>query len=292
MAIDVKERTTEPEKQNFKNQINPIWCPGCGDYGVLNALTGALSDLGLVTSDVAVVTGIGCSSRLPGYMSCYGFNAIHGRPIPIATGLKAARPDITVIAAGGDGDGFSIGGGHLMHAVRRNIDITYIVMDNGIYGLTKGQVSPTTPLGYKTKTTSYGAYEKPVNPLEVMLAYGSSFVGQAFAGDLKGMKALFAEAISFPGFSFVDVISPCPTYRGGMGQFKELRQIVNQLTPENHDIHDWDKAHALTRDKSQLHLGVLYQEPRESYDETQRELQSRALERDFPPVEAIADSYK
>ena len=292
MAIGIKDPKTESEKQNFKNGINPIWCPGCGDYAVLNAVASALSDLGLATNDVAVVSGIGCSSRLPGYLSSYGFNSIHGRPIPIATGLKAARPDLTVIAAGGDGDGFSIGGGHLMHAVRRNIDLTYIVMDNGIYGLTKGQVSPTTPLGFMTKTTSYGAYEKPVNPLEIMLAYGCSYVAQAFAGDIKSMKALFTEAISFPGFAFVDVISPCPTYRGGMGQFKDLRQIANYLTPETHDETDWDAAHKLTRDKSKMHVGMMYREPRESYLETQHGLKEKAHERKFPPVEDIANNYK
>ncbi len=151
MSTTIEEKVLDPKR--FRNSTKPIWCPGCGDHSVLAALVDALGDLQLDPANVAVITGIGCSSRLPGYMSCYGFNSIHGRAVPIATGVKAARPEMTVVAAGGDGDGFAIGGNHPLHAVRRNLDMTYIVMDNGIYGLTKGQVSPTTPLGVRTKTT-------------------------------------------------------------------------------------------------------------------------------------------
>lgn len=290
MAIGTKE--TLAELQDFKNEVKPIWCPGCGDYAVLNAVAGALKELGLRTQDVTVVSGIGCSSRLPGYLGCYGFNGIHGRPIPIATGLKLGRPDQTVIAAGGDGDGFSIGGGHLMHAVRRNIDLTYIIMDNGIYGLTKGQASPTTPIGIKTKTTAYGAYEKPINPLAVMLSYGCPFVAQAFAGDIKTMKAIFMDAISFPSFAYINVLSPCPTFRGGMGQFKDLRKIESKIDPEQHDVTDWDSAHKLTRDTSRMHVGVIYKEPRPSYLETQEDLREKALAAKTHAVEEIANVYK
>lgn len=290
MAIGTKENVTV--QQNFKNEVKPIWCPGCGDFAVLNAVAGALKELGLQTQHVTVVSGIGCSSRLPGYLGCYGFNGIHGRPIPIATGLKLARPDQTVIAAAGDGDGFSIGGGHLMHAARRNIDLTYIIMDNGIYGLTKGQASPTTPIGIKTKTTAYGAYEKPINPLAVMLSYGCPFVSQAFAGDIKTMKAIFMEAISFPGFAYVNVLSPCPTFRGGMGQFKDLRAIESKIDPEQHDVTDWDSAHVLTRDTARMHVGVLYKEPRESYLETQEDLREKALAAKTHAVEEIAEVYR
>ena len=291
MAIDTQTHEAQQLEQDFKNGIKPIWCPGCGDHAVLNALAGALKDMGFETHKVSVITGIGCSSRLPGYMSCYGFNAIHGRPVPIATGLKLARPDQLVIAAGGDGDGFSIGGGHLMHAVRRNVDITYIVMDNGIYGLTKGQASPTSPLGIKTKTTAYGAYEKPVNPLEVMLAYGCSYVAQAFAGDIKQMKEIFTDAINFPGFAYVDVLSPCPTFRGGMGQFKDLRAIEQKIGDE-HDVTDWHRALDLARDREKMHVGVLYREERESYLQTQHDLRGRAHKQAVPPLDEIAAAYR
>ncbi|MBN1965728.1 MAG: 2-oxoacid:ferredoxin oxidoreductase subunit beta, partial [Anaerolineae bacterium] len=186
--------TATTERKGFRSNVKPIWCPGCGDHAVLNALVKALEEMELNTYDVAVISGIGCSSRIPGYLNSYGYNSIHGRALPIATGVKLTRPEITVVAAGGDGDGFAIGGNHVMHAARRNIDITYLMMDNGIYGLTKGQVSPTTPLGYKTKTTAYGAFENPMNPLAVMLAYGTTFVAQAFAADMKKLQALIIEA--------------------------------------------------------------------------------------------------
>jgi 2-oxoglutarate ferredoxin oxidoreductase subunit beta len=247
------------EKQDFINEVKPIWCAGCGDFYVLDALAGTLAERQLSTSHTAVVTGIGCSSRIAGYMSCYGFNGIHGRPIPIATGLKLARPDITVIVASGDGDAFSIGGGHLIHGVRRGVDLTFIVMDNGIYGLTKGQASPTTPQGIVTKTSEGGATELPVNPLELMLTYGCGFVAQAYASDVRGMQELFSAAVGYPGFSFVNVISPCPTFRGGMGIYKELRGRLAALAPGTHDAADYDAALRLARDASRVFTGVLYQ---------------------------------
>jgi 2-oxoglutarate ferredoxin oxidoreductase subunit beta len=256
---------------------------------VLNALVKALEDLKLCTADVVVVSGIGCSSRLPGYLNSYGFNSIHGRAIPIATGLKLARPNITVVVAGGDGDGFAIGGNHMMHAARRNIDITYLLMDNGIYGLTKGQVSPTTPLGSKTKTTYYGAYEKPISPLEVLLAYGCSYVSQGFAADIKGLTALFLDAIQYPGFSYINIISPCVTYRG-KEQYKMLREITHPV-PEGHDVHDWHAAHALVCQKDLHYTGVLYKERRESYLETQEELRDVA-KNGIPSLESLVEKYR
>lgn len=290
MAIGTKD--TNVEQQEFRNGVKPIWCPGCGDHAVLASVAEALKQLNLQTQHVSVITGIGCSSRLPGYLGCYGFNAIHGRPVPIATGLKLARPDQTVIAAGGDGDGFSIGGGHLMHAVRRNIDLTYIIMDNGIYGLTKGQASPTTPLGTKTKTTAYGAFEKPILPLAVMLSYGCPYVAQAFAGDMKTMTKLFMDAIQFPGFAYINVLSPCPTFRGGMGQFKELRNKQIMIDPEKHDVTDWDAAHKLTRDTSAMHIGVMYKEPRASFLETQEDLREKARAGTMHAIDEIVEMYK
>lgn len=291
MSAIIEEQVLDPKR--FRNSNKPIWCPGCGDHSVLGSLVDALGDLGLSPANVAVITGIGCSSRLPGYLSCYGFNSIHGRAVPIATGVKAARPEMTVIAAGGDGDGFAIGGNHPLHAVRRNIDITYIVMDNGIYGLTKGQVSPTTPPGVRTKTTPTGAYEMPVNPLQIMLAYGSSYVAQGFAGDMKYLRGLFVDAIRHPGFSFVNVISPCPTYRGGMEQFKALRAMLHFLTPETHDETDWIAALKLAVDKSAVHVGVFHREVRPTFQEQQVEL-AELLRKFKDPlrVDELANVYR
>ena len=168
--------------KDFRSNLKPIWCPGCGDYGVVTALYRALVAIGRPAHEVAFISGIGCSSRIPGYTTAYGFNTVHGRALPVAQGIKMANPDLLVLCAGGDGDGFSIGGGHVPHAIRRNLDITYIVMDNHIYGLTKGQLSPTTPRGAKTPSSSHGSMEDPVNPLLYVLAYGAGFVAQHEVG--------------------------------------------------------------------------------------------------------------
>ncbi len=245
-------------RQDYLSAVEPIWCPGCGDFYVLDALADAMLELRLPRHMVTLVSGIGCSSRIPGYMSTYGFNSIHGRALPIASGLKLARPEITVVVAAGDGDAFSIGGGHLVHAVRRNIDMTLLVMDNGVYGLTKGQVSPTTPLGAATKTTEQGAFDSPVNPLELMLVYGCGFVAQAYSADVKGMSELIVEAMRYPGFSFLNIVSPCPTFRGGMGIYKELRSQVNKLAASGHDSASYDSAFSVARDAGRIPHGVLY----------------------------------
>src|SRR5947207_4511844 len=187
---------------DFKSDLKPIWCPGCGDFGVVTAITRALAAIGRPPHEIAFVSGIGCSSRIPGYTTAYGFNTVHGRSLPIAQGIKLANPELLVLVAGGDGDGFSIGGGHVPHAIRRNLDLTYLVMDNQVYGLTKGQLSPTSPRGLKTVTSGYGSLESPVNPLLYVLAYGAGFVAQGTPADMAGMAAVIEEAIRFPGFAF------------------------------------------------------------------------------------------
>jgi len=159
--------------KDYKSELKPIWCPGCGDFGVVQAIYRALANVGRPPHEIAFVSGIGCSSRIPGYTTAYGFNSVHGRSLPIAQGIKLANPDLLVLVAGGDGDGFSIGGGHVAHAIRRNIDLTYIVMDNQIYGLTKGQLSPTSRRWLPTVSSAHGAMEGPVNPLMYVLGYGA-----------------------------------------------------------------------------------------------------------------------
>ncbi|MCP4076147.1 MAG: 2-oxoacid:ferredoxin oxidoreductase subunit beta [Gammaproteobacteria bacterium] len=206
--------TNLAKAKSYKSDIKPIWCPGCGDFAVLSALTKAFAFLDLAKQDLAVISGIGCSSRLPAYFSSYGFHGIHGRALPIASGLKLARPELTVIASGGDGDGFSIGGNHFIHACRRNLDMTYIVMDNEVYGMTKGQASPTTqPDWASSKLTPHGTGVRPFQPAAIALASGASFIARAFSGDPNGMTKLIIAAIQHPGFSFIQVLSPCPTFR-------------------------------------------------------------------------------
>jgi len=205
--------TPELEAFDYKSDINPVWCPGCGHFSVLAAITRALAELQLKRENTAVISGIGCSSRIPAYTSVYGFHGIHGRALPIAQGLKLARPDLKVIATGGDGDGFSIGGNHFLHACRRNLDMTYIVMDNAVYGMTKGQASPTTAADWtESKLTPEGPGVPPLQPLDIALTAGASHVVRAFSGKMPMLTKYIAEAIEHPGFSFIQVLSPCVTY--------------------------------------------------------------------------------
>ena len=189
--------------KDYKSGVKPTWCPGCGDFGVLASLFQAMARLELDPANTLVVSGIGCSSRLPFFVKTYGFQTAHGRVLPVATGAKLANPDLTVIAVGGDGDGFSIGAGHLAHAVRRNPDVTYVVMDNRVYGLTKGQTSPTSPLGFQTKSTPYGSFDAPINPMAWALASGVSLAARGFSGSPKSLADLIVAGIQHPGFAFI-----------------------------------------------------------------------------------------
>ncbi len=209
--------------KDYKSCIKPVWCPGCGDFSVLSALTKTLAELRLPPEQVAVISGIGCSSRIPAYLDVYGFHAVHGRALPVATGLKVARPDLTVLAAGGDGDGFSIGGNHFLQACRRNVDITYVVMDNQVYGMTKGQASPTTaPDWLRGKLTPDGPKINPFYPLVIALASGANFIARASSNDPNGAAKTIAQAIRHPGFSFVHMLSPCVTFQPEQREWKKL----------------------------------------------------------------------
>jgi len=248
--------------KDFKSELKPIWCPGCGDFGVLQAIYRALSAIGRPPHEIAFISGIGCSSRIPGYTTAYGFNSVHGRALPIAQGLKMARPELLVLAAGGDGDGFSIGGGHVPHAVRRNQDITYIVMDNQTYGLTKGQLSPTSHKGRITVTSQHGSLENPINPLLYVLAYGAPFVAQGTPADIPGLTMMIEEGIRFPGFAFINVQSPCVTYGEEDQQIKAHKATMKQLEDLNHD--PTSRLQALDRAQSygaELLTGVYFRDP-------------------------------
>lgn len=209
------------QPKDYKSDYKPIWCPGCGDYSVLTSITKALSVLGVARENAAVVSGIGCSSRIPAYTSLYGFHGVHGRALALATGLKIARPDLTVLVTGGDGDGFSIGGNHFLHACRRNVDLTYIVMDNQVYGMTKGQASPTTASEWEgSKLTPHGTGVSPFQPLAVALAAGANFIARGYAGDPNGVARLIVEGVQHPGFSFIQVLSQCVTYRAEQREWR------------------------------------------------------------------------
>ena len=277
--------------KDFKSDLKPIWCPGCGDFGVVQAIYRALANIGRAPHEIAFISGIGCSSRIPGYTTAYGFNSVHGRALPIAQGIKLSRPDLLVLAAGGDGDGFSIGGGHVPHAIRRNIDITYIVMDNQIYGLTKGQLSPTSKKGLKTVTSAYGSLEQPVNPLLYVLAYGAPFVAQGTPADMAGLANVIEQAIRYPGFSFVNVQSPCVTYGQEDQQVKAQKAMMKPLT--THDPSNLIEAMRLATTYGQeLYTGVFYKNPApppaldKLVQERQRELSANAI-----PREKILDLF-
>jgi 2-oxoglutarate ferredoxin oxidoreductase subunit beta len=269
--------------KDYRSSLKPIWCPGCGDYGVVTAIYRALSALGRPPHEIAFISGIGCSSRIPGYTTAYGFNTVHGRALPIAQGIKMANPDLLVLVAGGDGDGFSIGGGHVPHAIRRNLDLTYLVMDNQVYGLTKGQLSPTSPRGTKTASSLHGSMEDPVNPLLYVLAYGAGFVAQGVPADMEGLAKMIEEAIRYPGFAFVNIQSPCITFGEPETQLKTQKNRLRKLAAEGHDVTNRIRAIELAQEYGRtLYTGVFYRNPAPppTYDslirERQRELQDKA----------------
>jgi 2-oxoglutarate ferredoxin oxidoreductase subunit beta len=238
---------------DYKSDYKPVWCPGCGDYSVLLALTKAMAALQRPPEEIAVVSGIGCSSRIPAYTNCYGFHGVHGRALAVGTGLKVARPDLTVIVAGGDGDGFSIGGNHFLHACRRNVDLTYIVMDNRVYGMTKGQPSPTTEPDWDSALAPGGTGLRPFHPLVIALASGANFVGRGFSGDPNGCAEIIVQAIKHPGFSFVEILSPCVTFRPDQ---REWGKMVHAAPVNPTD----DPARAARRIMTDdgFNIGVLY----------------------------------
>lgn len=205
--------TATLKAKDYRSDIRAVWCAGCGDYGVLNSVQNAFAAMKLPINGTVCVSGIGCSSRLPYFLKTYGFHTAHGRSLTVATGLKLARPDLEVVVFGGDGDLFSIGGGHFPHVARKNTDLTLVMMDNHIYGLTKGQASPTSNPGFVASITPYGSPDTSnVNPLAYALTYGATFVAQGFSGKPKQLDAIIQEAIAHEGFSFVNVLSPCLTF--------------------------------------------------------------------------------
>ncbi|MFG6115040.1 2-oxoacid:ferredoxin oxidoreductase subunit beta [Halobacillus sp. MO56] len=245
--------------KEFRNKVKPNWCPGCGDFSVQASIQRAAANVGLEPEDLAVISGIGCSGRISGYINSYGFHGIHGRVLPIAQGVKMANKNLKVIASGGDGDGFAIGMGHTVHAIRRNLDITYIVMDNQIYGLTKGQTSPRSEKGFKTKSTPEGSIESAVNVMEMALSAGATFVAQSFSSDLKELTSLIEQGINHEGFSLINVFSPCVTYNkvNTYDWFKE--NLVSLDDIEGYDSSDRKKAMATLMEHNSLVKGLIYQ---------------------------------
>lgn len=258
-TIDITAPAAALTAHDYHSGATPIWCPGCGDYGVLSALEHALAKHGRPPHEVVMVSGIGCSSRLPAYTSCYGFHGVHGRALPFASGVKLARPDLEVIAVGGDGDGYSIGGNHFIHACRRNIDMLYIVMDNRVYGMTKGQPSPTTEADWDSDIAPGGLGLRPFNPIALALAAGANFVARGFAGRSEELADLIVEGIRWPGFAFIEVLSPCMAFRSEAFGWK-----ANVHPTSLSIVDDRGAAQAATLADDGYSLGLLFKDHRPS----------------------------
>ena len=268
----------EPIKiEEYKTETTPTWCPGCGDFAVLRGIHTALARLKIKSEHVVISSGIGCSSNLPGFVNAYGFHGLHGRSLPIANGIKLANTDLTVIATGGDGDGYGIGLGHFIHSMRRNINITYIVMNNQIYGLTTGQASPTSERGMLTKSTPSGLLEVPVNPIALALISGATYVSRGFSGNADHLSTIIENALSHKGFSLVDVLSPCVTYNK-IQTYQWFRDRVYTLEDEKHDTNDLKQAISKSYEwESKIPIGVFYKADKPTYDGDEPALQDGPL---------------
>jgi 2-oxoglutarate ferredoxin oxidoreductase subunit beta len=250
----------------YRSDYHVSWCPGCGDYGVLRSLAVAFQELALKKEEIVVISGIGCNGRFPHNYSTYGFHTLHGRVLPIAQGIILAKPNLCVVGIAGDGDAFAIGGGHVPHAARRNPDIAYIVLDNGIYGQTKGQPSPTTPLGYRTKVTPDGNQEDPIDISQLALAFGVSFLARGFPGKPNHLTHLIAEGIRHKGFALIHVLNPCPTFHD---TWKEYMPKVLEIGPD-HDPTNYEAASKLLRPQTKIPIGIIFRQNRPTLSERAR----------------------
>ncbi len=276
MSTAVAPATAAPvaDKLTKKQLIadHPTWCPGCGDFAVLAVFYKVLEKLQIPQEKIVVVAGIGCSSRFPYFMNTHSLHFIHGRALPLATGVSLSRPDVHVFVFGGDGDGFSIGGNHLNHAARKNIKLTYVIMDNFVYGLTKNQTSPTTPIGRKSKTDPIGAIDRPINPMKQLLASGATFIGRTHATQVKHMDELFTRAIEHDGFSVIECLSECTMFYPGAFDDGNPRKggAFDVIDEKQHDVKDDVAAFKLADLPSPGKFGVFYQVNRPTKNELEQ----------------------
>lgn len=290
-AAPVRTTPRDPLKKNDLKADHPTWCPGCGDFAVLASFYRVLEKLQLPHENIVTLAGIGCSSRFPYFVNTYGGHFIHGRSIPFATGVSLGRDDLHVVVFGGDGDGFSIGGNHLDHGARKNISLTYVIMDNQVYGLTKKQTSPTSPLGFKSKTDPSGAFDRPVNPMRKLLGSGATFVARTHAAQVNHMTEMIERAMKHEGFSVVECLSDCVEFfddafdavtpRKG-GKFEIIQTKKNDGTPEDaarHDPSNLDAAFKLASQDWPGVFGVFYEEKRPTKNAMEQDLIAKAREK-------------
>lgn len=280
------------ELKDLQTRKNPNWCPGCGDFGIQAALKGAIVNLKVEPKDVAISTGIGCGSKINQWVNTYGFAGLHGRSIPVAMGIKLANPELTVIDVSGDGDGYGIGMGHFINTMRRNLDLTYIVQNNQIYGLTLGQTSPTSEKGAKGPSTPHGVIEEPVNPLRLALSSDCTFVARGFAGDIPHLTGLIEEAVKHRGFALIDVLQPCATFNK-VNTHQFFRERVYKL--DDHDTSDLGKAFEIAGEwGDKIPIGVFYKTEKPIYEDIDVGLKSgNPVKADISDVnvQAVMESF-
>ncbi len=272
MAVNINDFNTKDMVQ---------WCPGCGNFALAAALKGALAELGKKPENTVICSGIGCSGKTPHYLYTYGFEGLHGRPVPVASAVKLANTNLTVIAEGGDGDGYGIGVQHFVHIMRRNYDLTYIVHNNQIYGLTTGQASPTSLLGMKTKTTPWGVIETPFNPILTAINGGATYVARGFTGDPVHLKELFKGAMEHKGFALVDVFQPCVTFNR-YNTYEWFRERVYRLEDAKHNPKDKKAAVEKAEEDSRTEykkvpIGLFYKEEKPTYEDLLPQIKGKPL---------------
>ncbi len=263
---------------DFESNDPIAWCPGCGNFSILKALKQAFVELDKKPGNIVIVSGIGQAPKTPHYLRCNTFNGLHGRTLPVATGVKLANHELTVLAEGGDGDGYAEGGNHFIHAMRRNIDITYLVHNNQVYGLTKGQTSPTGGLGVVTKTAPSGTISPPLNPLLLAIAANCSFVARGFAGEIEHLGGLIKAAIQHKGFAFIDILQPCVTFNK-VNTFQWYADRIYKLNDDtDHDIGDIIVAFKRAQQWGErIPVGIIYRKESPTLNEQQSAIARETL---------------
>ena len=284
----------EPLKKKDLAADHPTWCPGCGDFSVLALYFKLIQNRGIHQEKIATVAGIGCSSRFPYFVQSHGVHFIHGRALPFATGVAMSRPDLDLFVFGGDGDAFSIGGNHFAHCARKNINLTYVVMDNSVYGLTKKQTSPTSPIGFKSKTDMWGAVDQPINPLKQAIAAGATFVARTTHTNPKHLLAMMEAAMDHNGFGFIECLSECTEFYNGAFDASNPRKGGEFLeVPEDHDPTNESEAYDLAGQPFPGHFGIFYQVDRPSKQDREKTINAKFLEktRDLEPHQILQQNF-
>ena len=265
------------ELKSLESKQFPNWCPGCGDYGIWMAIKQAMVQLNIPQEEYVLVSGIGCGSKMPHWIKTFGMHTLHGRPAPVASGVKLANHKLTVIIVGGDGDGYGIGLGHLIHLMRRNYNLLYIVENNQVYGLTTGQTSPTSDEGYCSISTPHGTLEVPVNPIKLAVSSGASWVGRGFSGDIQHLTKMIVEGVQHKGTALLDVLQPCVTFNK-KNTYQWYQERVHNLEEGAHDVTSQIEAFKASEEwEDRINIGVYYKEERPTYEDQLPQLKKGPL---------------